>query len=171
MTRRSILAGVGFETEEVRPLTIMKYQVSEEEYACCVDDGKCQAVETPHLHGADFPVTGPSYDDAQAYWLRSQTGQVWVFPSHEQIAFAAEAKFADDGLCVDPDSRNPADYELETRREADRNPLRKNEGASARMSLDWLISLAMYGNGRRPAGAESISRASRPPQSRPAAPT
>ena len=98
------------EAKFARPLTVMKYQVSEAEYARCVDAGKCKAVDAAHLHGADFPVTGVSFDDAQAYarWLSAETGEVWVLPTHEQIAFAAGTKFTDDALGIDPDSRNPA---------------------------------------------------------------
>jgi len=121
--------------ELASPLTIMKYQVSEGEYARCVDAGKCKAVETAHVHGADFPVTGVDFDDAQAYarWLSSATGEVWTLPSHEQIAFAARSKFPDDGLGVDPDSRNPAlrwlaDYDRETRRKAVATPAPKERG-------------------------------------------
>ncbi len=116
-------------------LTIMKYQVSEKEYARCVHAKKCPAVEAADVHGADFPVTGVSYDDAQAYarWLTAETGQVWMLPSHEQFAFAAGSKFIDDSLGVDPESRNPAlrwlaDYERETRRKVEMDPSPKKSG-------------------------------------------
>ena len=52
------------EAKANRSLTIMKYQVSEQEYARCVDAGKCKAVDAIHVHGPDFPVTGVSFDDA-----------------------------------------------------------------------------------------------------------
>lgn len=118
-----------------RPLTIMKYQVSEGEYAVCVAAGKCRAVDAAHIRGDDFPVTGVSYDDAQAYarWLSAETGEVWSLPTHEETAFAAGTKFVDDALGIDPDSRNPAlrwlaDYDRETRRKLESDPAPKSRG-------------------------------------------
>ena len=123
------------EAKAARPLTIMKYQVSEKEYARCVDAGACKAVDAAHLHGAEFPVTGVSFDDAQAYarWLSSETGEIWILPTHEQIAFAAGTKFADDALGIDPENRNPAlrwlaDYDRETRRKLESDPAPKKLG-------------------------------------------
>ena len=117
------------------PLTIMKYQVTEGEYARCVAAARCEPVAGTHVHGDDFPVTGVSFDDAQAYagWLSAETGQVWGLPTHEQAAIAAGSKFPDDALGVDPDSRNPAlrwlaDYERETRRKAESDPVPKTQG-------------------------------------------
>ncbi len=114
---------------------VMKYQVSEREYHRCVKDGKCPDLAPAHVNGEDFPVTGISYDDAMAYsrWFSEKTGEAWVLPTYEQIAFAAGSKFADDALGVDPDSRNPAlrwlaDYERETRRKAEGDPEPKPRG-------------------------------------------
>lgn len=127
--------GPMLEKRVTKPFTVMKYQVSEGEYARCVSDGKCGAIPAAHVHGKDFPVTGVSYDDATAYarWFSDKTGEVWVLPSHEQIAFAAGSKFPDDALGVDPDSRNPAlrwlaDYERETRRKLEGDPVPKKRG-------------------------------------------
>ncbi|MFD1745899.1 SUMF1/EgtB/PvdO family nonheme iron enzyme [Rhizobium helianthi] len=118
-----------------RALTVMKYQVSEGEYGRCVQDGRCVPIVAAHVHGANFPATGISYDDAVSYarWLSDKTGEVWTLPTHEQMAFAAGGKFPDDALGVDPNSRNPAlrwlaDYERETRRKADANPVPKRRG-------------------------------------------
>lgn len=110
-------------------LAMMKFQVTEGEYRRCVETGKCPAVAAVHVHGDDYPVTGVSFDDAQAYarWLSAETGEVWNLPTHEQIANAAGSKFPDDALGIDPDSRNPAlrwlaDYDRETRRKAESDP-------------------------------------------------
>jgi formylglycine-generating enzyme required for sulfatase activity len=118
-----------------RPLTIMKFQVSEAEYARCVAAGACAAPEAGHVHGDDRPVTGVSWDDANAYaaWLSRQTREVWTLPSQEQMAFAAGTKFPDDALGIDPNAQNPAlrwlaDYDRETRRKAASDPLPQVRG-------------------------------------------
>jgi len=117
------------------PLVVMKFQVTEGEYRRCVEAGKCREVAAVHLHGDTYPVTGVSFDDAQAYarWLSRETGEVWSLPTHEQIAVAAATKFPDDALGLDPDSRNPAlrwlaDYDRETRRKAERDTVPKPTG-------------------------------------------
>ncbi|KQV39964.1 MULTISPECIES: formylglycine-generating enzyme family protein [unclassified Rhizobium] len=115
--------------------SMMKYQVSEGEYGRCVEAGKCPTIAPAHIRGKDFPVTGVSYDDATAYarWFSEKTGESWVLPTYEQMAFAAGSKFVDDALGVDPDSGNPAlrwlaDYERETRRKAESDPEPKVRG-------------------------------------------
>jgi formylglycine-generating enzyme required for sulfatase activity len=105
-----------------QPLTIMKYQVSQADYARCVADGACSAAE-PEFHVADdvdVPVTGVSYTDAEAYasWLGRQTGEAWRLPTDEELAFAAGTRFPDDAL---GSSANPADRWLATyRKDAER---------------------------------------------------
>ncbi|URK88791.1 formylglycine-generating enzyme family protein [Rhizobium sp. RCAM05350] len=98
------------EATETSPLTIMKYQVAMSDFLGCVHDGVCRMPEAIVTPEADVPVTGVSYDDAQAYaaWLSRRTGQVWSLPSDRQLAFAAGKDFPDDALGLDPDNKNPA---------------------------------------------------------------
>ncbi|WP_337181053.1 formylglycine-generating enzyme family protein [Shinella sp.] len=115
-----------------RALTIMKYQVTAGDYARCVADGACAAAE-PGFAPADpanTPATGVSYDDAMAYakWLGARTGEIWVLPSDQDLAFAAGSRFPDDALGVDINSTNPADrwladYRREAARKASRDPV------------------------------------------------
>ena len=71
-----------------RPLVIMKYQVSAADYEKCVGDGFCMPRETSAPASANLPVTGVSFDDAQAYagWLSARTGEAWRLPSDEELA-------------------------------------------------------------------------------------
>jgi formylglycine-generating enzyme required for sulfatase activity len=119
------------EATETRPLTIMKYQVAMSDFVGCVHDGACRMPEAIVTPEADVPVTGVSYDDAQAYaaWLSRRTGQVWSLPTDRQLAFAAGKDFPDDALGLDSDNKNPAlrwlaDYKREAveRKLADPTP-------------------------------------------------
>lgn len=112
-------------------LTIMKYQVTAADYGRCVAESACAPAE-PERAPADparMPATGVSHDDAEAYaaWLSRRTGEVWVLPTDEELAFAAGSRFPDDALGVDADSNNPAerwlaDYFRETSRKASSKP-------------------------------------------------
>ncbi|MCA1370405.1 formylglycine-generating enzyme family protein [Bradyrhizobium sp. BRP14] len=113
------------------PLTITKYQVTAADYARCVAEEACLPAEPEHVPADPerVPATGVSYDDAQAYavWLSRRTGEVWVLPTDQQLAFVAGSRFPDDALGVDEDSSNPAlrwlaDYYRETARKASREP-------------------------------------------------
>nr|WP_314092073.1 formylglycine-generating enzyme family protein [uncultured Shinella sp.] len=115
-----------------RPLTIMKYQVTAADYGRCVADSVCLAAEPGFapVDAAKTPVTGVSYDDAIAYagWLSARTGEVWVLPTDQDLAFAAGSRFPDDALGVDINSTNPADrwladYNREAARKASRDPV------------------------------------------------
>lgn len=117
------------------PLKIMKFQVSVADYTLCVVDGACASADNV-LAGSDtVPVTGVNYDDAEAYagWLSKRTGQVWRLPTDAEWAFAAGDRFADDGLGLAMDSRNPAirwlaDYEREAARKGTGNPTPQPQG-------------------------------------------
>ncbi|WP_159952320.1 formylglycine-generating enzyme family protein [Rhizobium sp. 18065] len=113
----------------LRPVTIMKYQVSTMGYDTCVAEAACPAREsvTPSL--AHMPATGVSHDDATAYarWFSEKTGVTWRLPSDKELAFAAGNRFPDDALGIDPSGNNPAlrwlaDYEREAARKGSREP-------------------------------------------------
>lgn len=113
----------------VAPVTIMKYQVSTQDYDACVADGACPARESATPSRPDMPATGVSHDDATLYarWFSEKSGGLWRLPSDVELAFAAGTKFPDDALGIDPDNRNPAlrwlaDYEREAARKRSKEP-------------------------------------------------
>jgi formylglycine-generating enzyme required for sulfatase activity len=120
-----------------RPLTIMKYQVSNADYARCVAAAACAPAEPEYVPARiDLPVTGVSFDDAQAYaaWFSRQTGEAWALPTDEELAFAAGARFPDDALGSDTEnSFNPAErwlanYRREAEGKTSRDPVPKPLG-------------------------------------------
>lgn len=83
------------------PLEIMKYHVTRAEYARCVADGACQAVEGAGLQeDGDKPQVDVSFRDARAYaaWLSDRTGEIWRLPTDAEWARAAAERMVDDGL-------------------------------------------------------------------------
>lgn len=92
-----------------RALHIMKYQVSNREYARCVDEQKCALpFKKKKVISNNFPATGLSFIDAENYarWLTQKTGVRWRLPSDAEWAYSAGERFFDDAL--GPNS-NPAD--------------------------------------------------------------
>ena len=119
-----------------KDLTIMKYQVTTEEYGACVIEGACVPAGAALPAGIVRPMTGVNYDDAAAYarWLSRKTGEYWTVPTDEQLAQAAGKRFPDDALGLDPDNKNPAlrwlaDYEREARERSRRDPEPQPPGA------------------------------------------
>ncbi|ODT72540.1 MAG: hypothetical protein ABS75_03555 [Pelagibacterium sp. SCN 63-23] len=118
------------------PLTIMKYQVSAAEYAACVADGACTATVPVNAGSGNVPATNVSFRDASDYatWFSRQTGQTWTLPTDEQWAYAGAERFTDDALNVGDDGSNPAlrwlaNYEKETRRANEADPMPRALGA------------------------------------------
>lgn len=92
------------------PVEIMKYPVSETDYAACVADGACRTADPRRRGVGNVPVTGVSFRDATDYaaWLTAQTGATWRLPTVEEWTFAAGSKARDHALGNETDSRDPA---------------------------------------------------------------
>lgn len=107
-------------------LDIMKYRVSEADYARCVADKACPAA--PQSGDAGAAQTNINHADATAYaaWLSNQTGQVWRLPTDAEWLRAAgergfDGAFDKDANSADPSRRWIASYrrEVALRGEAD----------------------------------------------------
>ncbi len=114
------------QTIEPTAIEVMKYHVSEADYALCVAANACQAA--PSANRQDMPQTNVNYSDATAYarWYSTQTGADWRLPTDaEWLRLAGERAF-DDSFSAeangsDPSRRWIASYrrEVERRGEAD----------------------------------------------------
>uniref|UniRef100_Q07J86 Sulfatase-modifying factor enzyme-like domain-containing protein n=1 Tax=Rhodopseudomonas palustris (strain BisA53) TaxID=316055 RepID=Q07J86_RHOP5 len=107
------------QARQPRALAIMKRQVSSADYKLCVEEGGCAAAATAPAR--DRPAVRISWYDAQAYadWLSRKTGDHYRLPSDQEWAFAAGARFKDDGLpldAADPSVRWLARYQAESAR-------------------------------------------------------
>jgi formylglycine-generating enzyme required for sulfatase activity len=105
----------------MRPLAIMKRQVSAADYQHCVDAAGCRALSLGVKPSADRPAVQISWYDADAYaaWLSRRTGEHYRLPTDEEWAYAAGSRYQDDGLPVDdgdPSKRWLARYERESER-------------------------------------------------------
>lgn len=95
-----------------RPISIMRRQVSQAEYAACVQDGGCRALDKDNRGqvAPDRPVVGVSWVDATAYaaWLSGKTGQAYRLPTYQEWAHAAGSAFQDIDIIDIGDGSNPA---------------------------------------------------------------
>lgn len=110
---------------------IMKQLVTQAEYAACVQDRGCRALDKGfrHLSAPDYPAIGVSWQDATDYaaWLSRRTGQRWRLPDYAEWVRAAAERYQEEGeLAADPD--NPAVRWLaEYERESERRRLRQKQ--------------------------------------------
>ncbi len=104
--------------------SIMSRQVSQAEYARCVEAGACRRLDRGfrQLADPDLPAVGVSWNDATAYaeWLTSTTGRVWRLPDYAEWVRAAADRYQMEGPLPsdpgDPAVRWLAEYERETAR-------------------------------------------------------
>jgi formylglycine-generating enzyme required for sulfatase activity len=105
------------------PLTLMRRQVTVDEYEECVREGDCAASPQGNEQTGSRPLVNVSWHDAQAYasWLSRKTGRKYRLPTDEEWAFAAGSRLADEkfetGDNVDPSKRWLARYEYESMRD------------------------------------------------------
>jgi formylglycine-generating enzyme required for sulfatase activity len=104
----------------MRPLTIMRRQVTAGEYGACVAEGACPSVAASD---ATLPVVKVSWRDATAYaaWVSYKTGKKFRLPTDDEWAFAAGSRWRDDAL-PEGDPNDPAKgwiarYEAEAARD------------------------------------------------------
>jgi formylglycine-generating enzyme required for sulfatase activity len=105
-------------------LAIMRRQVSQAEYARCVQEQACKRLDKRFrtLAAADQPAVGVNWNDANAYarWLSRQTGQSWRLPRYEEWVRAAADRYREDGALPsradNPAVRWLAEYDRETAR-------------------------------------------------------
>jgi len=92
----------------VAAVEIMKYQVSEADYARCMDAGACPATLTGRR--ADYPQTNVNLGDAMAYaaWLSARTGSAWRLPSDAEWLRAAGNRAVDDALGAEASGNDPS---------------------------------------------------------------
>lgn len=106
---------------------IAKRQVSQAEYAACVEDGACKRLDRGFRDGVapDVPAIGISWRDATAYaqWLTRRTGEHYRLPTYAEWIYAAGSAYKEDANLgpfdpADPAQRWLAEYAQETQRKA-----------------------------------------------------
>ena len=108
-----------------QPLRMMVRQVSQAEYAECVQDKACKPLDRAQRGAVspDLPAVGVSWRDATDYaaWFSRKTGQAYRLPTYEEWVYAAGSSYKEDVIFdefdpADPAQRWLAEYALETQR-------------------------------------------------------
>lgn len=112
-------------TEQLEGFAIMQRQVSQAEYAACIDAGACAVLErSAQAVAVDLPAVGLSWLDASAYaaWLSQRSGEHYRLPRYGEWLLAAGSAYVEETALVDdphdPARRWLAEYEREARRGA-----------------------------------------------------
>lgn len=97
-------------------LDIMKYHVSEADYARCIADDACPAIATKG--SSKHSQTGVNLSDATTYarWLSDKTGQQWRLPTDAEWMRIAGNRNAEDPLAIGADGADPSQRWLATYR-------------------------------------------------------
>jgi formylglycine-generating enzyme required for sulfatase activity len=158
---------------QVGAIEIMKFHVSEADYALCVAEGACDRV--PSGARKDLAQTNINHTDATAYaaWLSDRTGLGWRLPSDAEWLRAAGDRGFDDGFApeangADPSRRWIAAYrrEVERRGEADldRHPIGhfgiNDKGVADIAGNVWEWTDTCFQNGALTADGTAIARRS-----------
>lgn len=121
------LVDAPLETIEVPALDVMKFHVSEADYALCVADSACDA--SPAGNRRDVAQTNVNYIDATAYarWFSDRTGAEWRLPTDaEWLRLAGDRAFDDafepEANGADPSRRWIAAYRREVERRGAADP-------------------------------------------------
>ena len=85
-----------YRIEFASPFAIGAFEVTIEQWDACLADGGCGGYRPDYFDWediADHPVSGVSWDDAQAYveWLSAKTGQAYRLPSDAEWEYATRA--------------------------------------------------------------------------------
>ena len=93
-----------------KPIEVMKYQVTGQQYGECVADGACEQLEHATDSRGGSPVTGVSFLDAEKYgsWLSRKTGDIWRLPTDQEWAALAGSRYADDAVGGNLTAAGPA---------------------------------------------------------------
>jgi formylglycine-generating enzyme required for sulfatase activity len=152
-----------------KSLTIMKYPVSQTDYAACVTAGACEV--TDMLVGTNMPQTGISFHDAMSFaaWLSKATQQHWRLPTDEEWTRAAGDRFHDDALGDLDDADDPAqrwikNYRAQAITRGDSEPELRSRGSYGVNNLGiadisgniWEWTDTCYTSGRLTKNGQSI---------------
>ena len=97
-----------FESLQTAAVEIMKFHVSEADYALCVTAGECRPA--PSSGRADIPQTHVNHADATDYagWLSAATGSDWRLPTDAEWLRAAGDRGFDDGFAPEANGADPS---------------------------------------------------------------